>query len=146
MSSDDVHDVITAKQIRLVDDQGNTRALLYTDKESGSSFHLFGENGTSQVALSVDAAGHPHVELFLGQEGHLGNPRIALGASEEGANIIVFNKKGEIGFRLAVFDDQPAVAWLANEDGQPSPIQVKPANLNRPQSPAAPGQPADPEE
>ena len=46
-------DVITAREIRLVDDNGNLRAHLYTDENTEPGFLLYDRNGVNRAQLDT---------------------------------------------------------------------------------------------
>ncbi|HVL38936.1 MAG TPA: hypothetical protein VM328_06040 [Fimbriimonadaceae bacterium] len=103
------YEVLRARKFELVDPSGQSRGLLFFDKE-GAVLSLDDSEGKVRIALAASQA-RPTIELF----DETSQRRLALTAEREGSTLEIYDEAGQLRGTIGQYKDDH---WLAFQDRQ----------------------------
>jgi hypothetical protein len=99
MSEKITADSIETRQLRLVDDAGQVRALLKVGDDGSPSLKLVDSQGDIRFVLSIDEVGRAAIEIM--REGKAG---VTLHADERGGSVRVHDAAGNVRIKAEIAD------------------------------------------
>ena len=110
----EVPDVIRAKKIEVVNDDGKIRVGMGTSKRNGGgAFILF--NGSQQEVAVIGAGADGG---FLGLSNNDEVPQTIVGVGKDGGNIALKNSDGKIATAMSVVEDGLGFLTVSNSEGK----------------------------
>ena len=109
------HDVIYARDFRLVDENGETRGMMAVVPDAGPSIMLFDGEGRATISIATFDDGKPHIALY----GEPKDPRIALQVDgEDTAALTMTDEQGIPRLTMSASLDETAVS-LHDQEAAP---------------------------
>lgn len=117
-ASPDLHDahlnVVTAREIRVIDERGEVRATLAVSPKGSASLVLLSQDGTPRAELIVQADGQTMLQLRDEDQ-----PRVALAQRPSGEPGLFFKARDGTKAVLGLHGDKKPGLVLADKDGVP---------------------------
>ena len=92
-------DSIETRQLRLVDAEGQVRALFRVDNEGSPSLKFVDKSGDVRIALSIDESGRAVIELL--REGKVG---VTLHVDDRGGSARIHDSVGNVRIKAEIAD------------------------------------------